>query len=168
MKLYITAKSKGKSPPCSKTFGFMVPSHIVKCWKQHRTCHAVFSGFDTFVSNSFMKVLAEKCSDCYSIKKPWDTRCIFTLLFFQTEESHCGFHPVQYKAKRGRGWHNPDAGNKLGGYIWIRIFFCDLKIAASSQNMTVNLYSPDRIWQKIGQNLTGPVDREYFMTLLLC
>lgn len=36
---------------------------------QHRTYLAVFSGFDTFTSNFFVKVLAEKCSNSCSIKK---------------------------------------------------------------------------------------------------
>lgn len=163
---YITAKHQGKRPPCTKTFGFTAPSHVVKFWNRHRDL-AVFSGFDTSISNSSTKVLAEKHSHGYSIKKPQalgissdfysSGQAKVSLGFIQsdtrTKEAEIGIALVVET--------NLGDTLELGFLLWLR------NISFLTEYGSKALCLPDRIGQKIGPTLTGPSNGAYFMMVLL-
>lgn len=136
----------------------MAPSHIVKCWNQHRTCLAVFSCFDTFISNSFTKVQAEKCSNCYSIKKTE----VSSHFSFSRQEKAVGFIQCYTRPKVTEIgitlMLETSFGDRLesGFLLWLK------NSSFLTEYDSKYLHSPDRIWKKIGQNPTGLVDKVYF------
>lgn len=129
---------------------------------------AVFSGFDAFISNSFVKVLAEKCSDCYSMKKPWDTDVSSHCSFSRQEKVAVGFIQCDTKPKEAEIGITLMLETNFGGTLESGCFLWPKNSSFLTEYDTKSLYLPNRIWQKIDQNLTGPVDREYFMTPFLC
>ena len=162
----ITAKHKGKRPPCTKSFGFMAPSRVVKCWNQHRDL-AVFSGFDTSISNSSTKVLAEKHSHGYSIKNLQALGISSDFYFSGQEKVAMGFIQSDTRPKEAETgitlMLEVNLGDtlELGFLLWLR------NSSFLTEYDSKSPWSPDRIWRKIGPNLTGPGNGVYFMMVLL-